>query len=188
MEVETYHLASIVLGVLTLAVVAWYAWEAHRTADAGVRQAGISDRIAKSAASQSEAPNRPVVVLVTGRQLIGAPAIVEDGAAGFTLQNETLQLVNIGEGPALDVTAEMVNAGPNPGQLTTIKRVLAAYIRPGEYLETGCTRAELAQTAHLEASYKSVSMTSYRTVQIIVTLSDGRKTIQQTELSRVLPA
>jgi hypothetical protein len=165
MSVETYNVISVALGAVTLGAILWYAHEARRTANSGVRQAEISDRIARSASEQAEAPNRPVVVLSTARQLTGVPATVEDGAAAFMLQNETIQLVNIGEGPALDVVAEIVNAGPAPGQLTTLRRVLAAYVRPGEYIETRCTRSELGRTAHLDATYKSVGMVGYRTVK-----------------------
>lgn len=146
---EWLPLASFVVQCLILFLLAWYAYETWR--------------IRQSTAEQAEAQHRPFLVL---RSMPRGPedAILEmGGIVGATVllpQNGQLVLLNVGTGPALNVSYEMHPLDDGPSYP---RRYIDA-IPPNQPLVTP-TPQGIIQNRRYEflATYNSLSGRSYQT-------------------------
>jgi hypothetical protein len=192
---ETYYLWSAVVGGLTFvaAVVTLLYLRAYTraaraqvevseaTAKAAAETARIAAEQTKAAISQTESQRTPVLVLHT-ISLSGAASTRFGGRDVDTqpyLPDGAIGVVNIGNGPALNVRVDFYKTTPQ-GRMNVYGRSLAV-IAPNAIVATECAKADLIDEPSFEAAYQSLSGHRYLTIQDLQPeRGDGKALIRMT--------
>lgn len=145
----TYYLASGILGLVGLVVLSWYAW--------------LTRRISLAAFEQSEAPQKPCIVLVQVHDMTALPGGVTAPLGAYG-SRATVHLKNIGSGPALNGTYRLQSLA-TPDEKTAVGELPP--IPPGEEWDTSYPLAVLGPKEEFVCEYESLSRRRYRTSEVI---------------------
>jgi hypothetical protein len=156
----------MLLAILTLLAVLWYAWEARRSANAGIEQ--------------SEALQKPCIVILQPPDT-SEDAVLEEMTSSV-LGEPNVRIKNIGYGPATNIRFRFRALSKASGPLEMQTAPQAAPLAHGDVADTNYPVTALDPSRQeLVIDYASLSGTRYRTRAVI----EDRRWVRDFQFSKI---